>query len=182
MMMRLFIGIALPKNIKDMIFLLKDERLTGANWTNSEQWHITLHFIGETEAEPSIREILETVEAESFTIKLKGTGVFPAKGKPTTLWAGIEAPEALNKLHSAIATSLKTIDVKPESKPFNPHLTLARFKEKVPSQEIMENYRLQYLDFESPEFRVDSFVLYRSDLQRSGAIYTIRQRYPLLAL
>jgi 2'-5' RNA ligase len=176
--MRLFLALDIPKSIKDQIHSLQDKSLEGAKWTSPEQWHITLHFIGESEEEP-IREALAKVKAGSFSLQLRGIGRFPERGKPNVLWLGIIAPPALKALHQATGEALKTTGFIPESRPYSPHLTLARFKERKPSPQALEAYRQQHAAFETEGFSVNHFSLYQSELAKSGVIYTVRENYPL---
>lgn len=177
--MRVFLAIDLPESIKDKLFYLKDNKLKGARWTTSKQWHITLHFIGEVEDAAAIKNALSTISAQSFSLKLDGTGTFPPKGKPRVLWVGISKSHLLNTLHQQVGDALKTTGFQPETRPFSPHLTLARFKRDVPSRAEMDNYRDKHGDFSTDEFRIEQFALYESKLERTGAIYTVRAQYDL---
>jgi RNA 2',3'-cyclic 3'-phosphodiesterase len=176
--MRLFLALDLPEIIKEKLHSLKDTRLNGARWTSPEQWHITLHFIGESEEEP-VREALEKVKAASFSLQLRGVGTFPERGKPNVLWLGIIAPPALKTLHQATGEALKTTGFAPENRPYSPHLTLARFKETKPDREALDNYRQQHASFETESFSIRHFSLYQSDLTQSGAVYTVRANFDL---
>lgn len=175
--MRLFVALDLPKSIKDNLFYLKDNRLTGARWTSSEQWHITLHFIGEVKDDEAIKNALATVSAESFSLKLDGIGTFPPKGKPRVLWVGISQSKLLSSLHQQVGDALKTTGFQPDTRPFSPHLTLARFKNDVPSRAEMDSYRDKHGNFSTDNFPIDHFTLYESKLERTGAIYSIRAQY-----
>lgn len=176
--MRLFIAIDLPETIKDQIQPLQANPLKGAKWTRPESWHITLHFIGESEEE-LIKEALQEVKGESFSFQLRGVGTFPQSGEPNVLWLGLDAPRALTSLHKSIGEALKPHGYVPESRPYNAHLTLARFKELKPSHEDLEKYLHQYSNFETERFEINRFVLYQSELQKTGAVYTVRERYSL---
>lgn len=177
--MRLFVAIDLPETIKDRVAELKDKSLSGARWSSSSQWHITLHFIGEMKLDGSIHESLKTVQSPSFSMKLKGVGTFPDKGKPRVLWAGIDSQAELKNLHESTGQALQLTGFKPEARTYKPHLTLARFKKFVPSKEMMSAYRNQHLDFETALFPVKEFLLYRSELQPEGAVYTVLERFTL---
>jgi 2'-5' RNA ligase len=66
-------------------------------WTNTDNIHITLSFLGDTEESQiiAINEIL-MVKCEGFgqfDLVLKGTGVFKSQGDPRVIWAGIEPPQ-----------------------------------------------------------------------------------------
>jgi 2'-5' RNA ligase len=175
--MRLFVALDLPQEIKDKLFLLKDVNLNGAHWTSSEQWHLTLHFIGETEDDTAIQAALSTTSARSFSLKLEGIGTFPPKGQPRVLWVGINSPESLKKLYQQVGEALKLTGFQAESRPYHPHITLARFKQNVPSSAAMDGYQDKHNKFITNSFIVDHFSLYESKLERTGAIYRVRAQY-----
>jgi len=177
--MRLFVALDLPKSIKDKLFYLKDNQLKGARWTSSKQWHITLHFIGEIESDTAIKDALSTVSAQSFSLKLDGIGTFPEKGKPRVLWVGISQSNLLNTLYQQVGDALKTTGFQPETRPFSPHLTLARFKDDAPGRAEMDSYRDKHNSFSTDDFQIKQFTLYESKLERTGAIYTVRAQYEL---
>lgn len=169
--MRLFVALDLPEPIKAQIAALQERSLRGARWTKAAQWHVTLHFIGETEQRSQIEEVLQTVQAAAFEMRLRGVGTFPPKGKPRVLWAGIEAPPALQALHRSAGDALKTTGYTPETRPYKPHLTLARFKHEAPSAQDMRRYVERQERFATESFPVEHFTLYESRLQPSGAKY-----------
>lgn len=174
--MRLFVALDLPDSIKAQLHDFQKETLKGAKWTKPEQWHITLHFIGESDEAP-VREALSRVKAEAFSLRLRGIGTFPPRGRPNVLWVGIEAPKTLLALHQAIGDALKTTGFTPESRPYSPHLTLARFKEIKPEAKSLATYLEKFASFETGSFPIEHFSLYQSELLQSGAAYTIRERY-----
>jgi RNA 2',3'-cyclic 3'-phosphodiesterase len=178
--MRLFVALDLPDSIKDKIVTLHDTSLHGASWTSRDQWHITLHFIGERDSDSTIRESLSTVEMPSFELYLAGVGQFPEQGKPRVLWAGIQAPKTLQQLHAATGEALKSTGYEPESRPYNPHLTLARFKQTAPSRDKLQAYFDTYDTFKTELFLITHFTLYESELRQSGAVYTAREKFSLL--
>jgi 2'-5' RNA ligase len=64
------------------------------------------------------------VRAGRFTLTLDRTGCFPKAGVG---WAGCSrSPTGLLLLHTALQAALKAEGFEPESRPYSPHLTLAR--------------------------------------------------------
>lgn len=181
--MRLFTAIAIPQSLHPQIASLRDEQLTGARWTSPEQWHITLHFIGETKGETkqeeAIMSALQTVQYENFQLTLRGVGTFPAQGKPRVLWVGIDAPPTLQQLHKNVGAALAKTGFQPEKRSYHPHLTLARFKSTAPTQQAMQRYQEQHTDFMADSFSANEVILYESKLASSGAQYHVRRRFAL---
>lgn len=178
--MRLFTAIDIPKALHPNIAALRDTSLSGARWTNPHQWHITLHFIGETQHDAAIESALQSVQIADFTFRLCGVGTFPEKGKPRVLWIGIDAPPALQALYAAVGEALRPTGFQPETRPYHPHLTLARFKREAPSRNSMQAYLQRHADFASEAFAATAITLYDSQLSPSGARYTVRSQVPLL--
>ena len=179
--MRLFLALDLPDTIKDKIATLRESSLSGASWTSRDQWHITLHFIGERDDDSAIRESLTAVEVPSFDLYLAGVGQFPERGKPRVLWAGIHAPKTLQQLHTATGKALQATGYEPELRPYHPHLTLARFKQTAPSRDKLQTYFDKHQTFKTEPFPITHFTLYESQLSPSGAVYTARAQFPLSA-
>ena len=61
----------------------------------------------------------------------------------------------------------------PEARPFHPHLTLGRWKDRV------RRPRLPEVDLGG--CALDELVLFRSDTEPGGPVYTPLSRYPLPA-
>lgn len=183
-MPRLFTAIELPQAIKQQILGLHSDDLPNARWSRQDQMHITLHFIGEISQEQATatQQALEKVQSYAFSLALAEVGQFPPKGKARVLWAGLRVDPMLNALHSRIARALQPTGFVPDERPFEPHLTVARFKPPTP-RAALEAYFYHYTHyerFETPAFPVTEFLLYESELRPEGARYTVRQRYPLV--
>ncbi len=104
--------------------------LPPARWVKSHQWHLTLVFLGEISelALRSVRTVLAAVTQRhpSFRLVLGGGGVFPPRGRARVAWVGVDS-SGLVTLQQAVFEALSTsarVDL--ESRPFHPHLTLAR--------------------------------------------------------
>ena len=89
-----------------------------------EQLHLTLHFIGQVDAHqlPMLKQGL-SVAFDPFELDLGHAQQWPGG---LALLAPERAPEALHALHARLADALLALGLKVESRPFKPHLTLAR--------------------------------------------------------
>jgi 2'-5' RNA ligase len=137
--------------------------------------HLTLKFLGDTDESliERIDEILKDSvrEIESFSIRLKSTGVFPNERYIKVMWIGIENSEIIGKIAENINEKLSNLGFKKEKRKFSAHLTIARVKNaknKDKLIQIIEKYR----DVEFAYFKVDSIKLKKSDLTPKGPIYT----------
>ena len=90
---RLFIGIDLPPGVDDHLEMMC-YGLPEARWEGADKFHLTLRFIGEVDGRVhrEIVDALQELDSPSFTLGLKGMGMFPPRGLPTSVWAGISDP------------------------------------------------------------------------------------------
>src|SRR4030095_9675360 len=154
--MRLFVGIALPEDVRFQLSLLCSG-LPNVRWVPPENFHITLRFIGEVDGGVSqdIDASLAGVRAPRFSLGLGGVGHFGNGGNVRVIWAGVEKSPALRHLHDKIETAAvrrrpapplqKKTDggggapaVPREGQKFNPHITLARPKSAPPTAKLQE--------------------------------------------
>ena len=176
--MRLFVAIDLPEPVREELTRISSG-LPGARWTRPEQLHLTLRFIGEVDGGlfADIREELAGISAEPFSLQLDGLGVFPPRGRPRVIWAGLRRSKALLRLRNQIESALARVGIARETRKFSPHITLARLK-TTPSARVgrfLEHHGL----LASQPFPVDRFFLYSSQLGRNGAIHCIEAEYLL---
>lgn len=179
-MMRLFIAIDIDEIIRHDIAGL-GRSLPNTRPVAADQLHLTLKFIGEVDGSRAldIRDGLEEVSRPKFSLCLKGVGVFPPRGIPRILWAGVEPHDNIVALRNAIEKKLADIDIPREKQKFSPHLTLARLK-YCPLKRLQEFLAGNAL-LRTPDFPVEQFHLYKSQLTKGGAIHTIVRSYPLTA-
>jgi len=175
--MRLFVATELPDVIKSRLERLMGG-LHGAKWTDSEQMHLTLRFIGEVDARHAddITAELAEIRALGFTLSLVGLGEFSSRGRVQTLWAGVESNPALTALQARVESAVRRAGTEPEKRKFHPHVTLARFKDGIPN---LGRYFAENEPFRSVPFDVEEFTLFSSLLGSDGAAHHVEARYPL---
>lgn len=157
---------------------------SGLDFTDPEQAHLTLKFLGDTDDDriPELREELETAVDDSgvvpFDAALGGLGVFPHLDYISVVWLGVRAgSEKVTRLHEAIEDRTTALGFDPEDHDFTPHVTLARMnhaggKELV--QEVVENR-----DPDAGTVHVDAIHLTESTLTDDGPEYTTVAAFPL---
>lgn len=155
-------------------------------WVPVNNMHLTLKFLGDTS--PTNLELLEqmlSVEVsrhQAFEIEFKGLGAFPSFKRPRVIWVGIQAPAEFGTLQHAIEAATATLGYPDEQRPFSPHLTVARVKQKVSSVglqqicSVLEETRVGSLG----TARVDAIHLFKSELKPTGAVYTRLFSAPLI--
>lgn len=131
--MRLFTGIALPDDtIESLNACVRRLRPAAViAWSPAENYHITTKFLGECPESdlPSIELALAAVPCPApFPIAIEQLGFFPNLRSPRVLWAGVRASPELAALARGTDEALEPLGIVPESRPFSPHLTLARIR------------------------------------------------------
>jgi 2'-5' RNA ligase len=180
--MRLFTGIDLPDSVTERLDALISRLRAHAHikWSPTYNLHVTTTFIGEFPAErlPELDAALKAVPVAPIQIDVRGLGWFPNAKSPRVFWAGIHASPSLAQLASATGDALGGLGIGAESRPFSPHLTLARIREPVPLQSLRAAIeKLEPVDFGA--FTPSHFYLYRSERGHTGSIYTKLHAYPL---
>ncbi len=181
--LRLFFGLACTASdaITQQLQMLheasKDPR-SGLRVVPAANLHITLKFLGSCQPAllKPLAQILETVCAgtSNFTLKLQGAGSFHG-----ALWLGVEAQLALSALAQQLELALESFGFTADSKPFRPHLTLARLGHKP--QFNSRQWQRQLSDTHWGELKISAVNLYESTTLPGGAQYQVLHSAELLA-
>ncbi len=177
-MPRLFIAIAMPEDIAFELDRLC-EGLPGVRWTDVDDFHLTLRFIGQVDHATfcDIGEALTSVSMPPIELRLKGIGQFPPRGHPHTLWVGLEDGREVHRLRRHIERILaEHIGLPPERRKFAPHVTIGRVKEPLPDHRYGRFLQSRAL-FRSSPFIVTRFALYSSILRPEGAEHVVEAEY-----
>jgi 2'-5' RNA ligase len=175
---RLFVGIAVPEAVAELLTPLAGG-FPGARWSPPENLHITLRFAGEV-AESVAEDLdssLAAVSVPTFDVTLAGVGAFGDPLAPHTLWAGVEANEILTRLRGRCETAARRAGLKPDTRAWKPHVTLAYLSGAEPSR--VAAWTVAHSLLRIPPFRTDAFGLYSSWRSRTGPVYRLERRYPL---
>jgi 2'-5' RNA ligase len=188
-MMRLFTAIDIDDALRDRIAGAVGSmrsRLDPAvsdrlAWVRPESWHITLVFIGEVPdavgADVAGR-IAAPFEVPAFQLVFGQPGLFPPRGRLRVLWVAVEqGSEDLVAVHQVVLARLEGVRFRRESRPFSPHLTLARVRPgpRTVTRGSLEDLRIDRLG----GCTIDHVTLYRSHLSSKGARYEALVRAPL---
>jgi RNA 2',3'-cyclic 3'-phosphodiesterase len=176
-MLRLFVGIGFPPQLKLQLSLLCSG-IAGAKWVDPGNFHLTLRFIGETgeDTAADIDDALSRLRARRFELRIAGTGVFG--DKPRSLWAGVERSSELIALRDKIEQALIRVGLPPEPRKFAPHVTLARLHN--PPIEKLRDFLAAHAQFRADPLPVEGFSLIASFQTKAGSVYEDQADYPLL--
>jgi 2'-5' RNA ligase len=185
--LRVFCAIELPGELRSRVAervrrLRSEFPDVRASWEKPEKLHVTLKFLGDIE--PARVETLSGAAAravacvEPFELIIDEPGSFPPHGQPRVLWLGIvDAKGRLAFMQSALETECAAVGFPRESRPFKPHLTLARLRSPHGARELAAAHR--ETPFEPQRFKVSELVLMRSELGPGGSRYTPLSRHRL---
>jgi 2'-5' RNA ligase len=180
---RSFIAIELPEEIRQALAELRARLQAGkppsVKWVDPHSIHLTLKFLGSIAADKT-GDITGAMEAAAcditpFSLEVKGVGVFPNFKRVRVVWVGVEGNiSQLKLLQQRIESNLVPLGFARETRPFTPHLTLARVREKAsPSEQQNFGQVIASASFETAHhFTVDRINLMRSQLTPEGAIYS----------
>lgn len=140
-----------------------------------DQLHVTLKFLGDVpfEQTAAIAEaLIQAVrEAPAFTSELHGLGTFPHLDRPTVVWVGYAEPYRIVDLAERIERVLGPLGFPSERRPYHPHVTLARVKNRPPDtlRTLIERHSATSFG----PAGVESVVLYQSEPGKDGPRYTV---------
>jgi len=174
---RLFVALPVPRSVAAILLPLRPQPSATVKPVAGADLHVTLHFLGSREIAP-VRQALETVAARSFTGRLTETGSFSLRGGSKVLGVGVEAVADLVALHRQMAAALAAVGFEHESRPYRPHITLARLAARTPAH-VADRFAESPLPARPVEFDCARFALFASDTKPDGARYRILDSYPL---
>jgi len=175
---RAFVAIELEAPLREAIRELQAglrPRLGAIRLVRPEGIHLTLRFLGDTSPAQveTMRPLLAAAVADcpAAEARVAGLGTFPERGSPRVLWLGLEVPPSILDLQRACERAARAAGFESEARSFRAHLTLGRWREKAARPDLPPA--------DLGTTRLDTLVLFRSDLQPGGAVYTPLARFPL---
>jgi 2'-5' RNA ligase len=180
---RSFVAIELPEELKQELVEIVD-RLSaggqpGVRWVDPRGIHLTLKFLGDVAVDglgdvagalrEAAREILR------FRLAVGGLGVFPNPRRVRVAWVGVSGElDVLERLQQRVESALAPLGFAGESRGFTPHLTLARVRDRVSSEERQRfGQFMEGACFEARHgIEVNAVHLMKSQLTSRGAIHS----------
>ena len=169
---RLFVAVPLPESALGFVHEAQTllPRFPGLRLMTAEQFHVTLAFVGEVD-EAKVGAVQAVVD--SVPSKMGGAGLIerflllpsPKRARVVALEVR-DTDGAFARLFEWVMDGLERSGVmQREKRPFRPHLTIARMRNPGLVQPRSESGQRPYA--------VESVCLYRSELRREGAAYTV---------
>jgi len=176
-MLRLFVALELPNELKHEIALLSgklNKDIKNAKWVPEKNIHLTLKFLGQCEdempleIESSLKNL--TKKFNRFSFKLSGLEAFPSIKRARVLCVGVnEGRENIISLQHFIEESLYKVGFAKDEREFSPHITFARLKNPCNIERFLT--KMDTRGFSKRFVEVNSVNLFRSHLMSSGPIY-----------
>lgn len=179
-MIRLFAGIEFPENIKDQLYALRGG-VPGAVWTERENLHITLRFIGNIDEDDAgyLHDGLAQIQAPAFSLAMTQVGFFATGSQMRHLWAGVSYYQPLDFLHDKIESVVNRHGLGADKHKFHAHATLAKLYGTT-AEDVQKFIEYNNL-FRSDEFYINHFTLFSSHPRTDGdgSYYRVEAQYPL---
>ncbi|MCH7960411.1 MAG: RNA 2',3'-cyclic phosphodiesterase [Candidatus Hydrogenedentes bacterium] len=165
----------------------------GVSWVREENLHITLRFLGMLSRETldALRMQLEGCypHVPAFGLRLHGIGMFPSRRRPRVLSLTVEADgDRMEALRSETDAACERVGLEQDPKPFQAHMTLARFRSRVARGKsrglpgvprALADLLKEYEKGTAGEFHVESVSLFESRLTGTGPVYTCLKEFRL---
>jgi len=181
--MRLFVAVDMPAQVCEVVaevqHYLKRRNLFDGSYTDAAHAHETIAFLGSVAEEDyaAIDAALCTVQPPVCQAQLGALDYFERGDLVKVIFLALVCPE-LQQLAQRVRDVLAPWH-EPDSRPFHPHVTLARVKYAADH----ETLRRELVSYAVPriEFPIDHFALKESVLTPDGPIHTTRALYPCFA-
>jgi 2'-5' RNA ligase len=160
--------------------LVKAAPPAAVKWVEAETIHLTLKFLGDIPAS-GVQTIAGALTGPvsalpAFEFTAQGLGCFPNARRPRVVWVGIDdaGGKKMKTLQSAVEAALNPLGYPPEDRPFSAHITLGRVRREAAPRDAA---RVGEMITAQPAARwgvekVEAIHLMKSELRRSGPVYT----------
>jgi RNA 2',3'-cyclic 3'-phosphodiesterase len=175
--LRLFVAVWPPEALIEQLLDFPRPRIEGLRWTQPEQWHVTLDFLGaiRTEELSGVAAALESGLASVLAAVEATAG--PAPG-PLSAHVWAVPVKGLESLAATVRRSTSSWHAggRPPQ-PYRGHLTLARTNRRAPPGVISKLERAAL----TCRWRIPEVSLVSSRTETEGAIYEVVDRWALPA-
>jgi RNA 2',3'-cyclic 3'-phosphodiesterase len=188
--LRLFIAVTVPEDIKTEIektqaALRRTLPKECVRWAKREQFHLTLKFLGNVDAQ-RVGPLTDAVRAAcqgfaALELRAERVGFFPDLRSPRVVWAGVrDRQEQLSFLQRAIEAATHDFTAEVSEQAFTGHITLGRIKglrrpEATALAEVASGLATRVFG----AWTAHEVELIRSQLSPTGAQYTTLAAIPL---
>ena len=171
--MRTFIAIEIDNlEILTSIKKVQSELKINAKPVSTKNIHFTVFFLGEISDSMSqkVQDVLRSIEFPTFEVSIIGIGAFPKPSFPRVIWVGTdnEGGKKLIELASIVEEKLLRLGFQ-KDKPFKPHVTIFRVKNKTDN--ISDELK-RYAHYPFGTQKISEIKFKKSVLTSEGPIYS----------
>ncbi|OGK52672.1 2'-5' RNA ligase [Candidatus Roizmanbacteria bacterium RIFCSPLOWO2_01_FULL_44_13] len=169
--MRLFLAIDLPEKIKEELDAqIHDLRkqYPDFNWVSKKNFHITVHYFGETNNLEKIKEKIKDLLFASIGFYLYSTAVDVFANHKLVIHLEFKREKKLEDVAEMIKNNFDGNEY--NEKKFIPHLTLARGRRSSKQQYFALKKKMQKVNIDI-SFKTRKLVLFESILEGGKPIY-----------
>lgn len=186
---RLFVAINVSESITKQFtpFLRKlkigaDHKDMALKWTPIQNYHITLHFIGDRSVEDlqSYKRVLQEVAGNfsAFQLKIEDISAFPSEMSGRVIYLGVQNKKILGELQNDLVHQLEVNGLLKGSADFasayqrgpshyEPHLTIARLRNPQNVKDFISPLKRKSFG----KIEVNRITLYETQLQGIYPVY-----------
>ena len=143
---RIFIGIPVKVSLETILVMIQttiDTPFGDIKWVYGKNLHLTLSFLGNLEQIKidELKKLFETIKfGLPFNCVLTYTGIFPNQEEPRVFWLGVEkGKDRIIEIVEQIDGILENLNLSLSEKPYIPHVTIGRMKNKENAWKIDTN-------------------------------------------
>jgi RNA 2',3'-cyclic 3'-phosphodiesterase len=169
---RVFFGLPVPAGHRKELGRYLEQCSSAApqfRWVAEDNLHLTLRFLGRVEHGMAVRVAQEVTDQHpsAFEVELGELGTFKRGRAARVVWMGLRSgAAAARELAALVEGECVKAGLEAEPRPLEPHLTLARARSQLGAV-LPALPPLPHLD----PWTAGELILYRSHLQRAGAVY-----------
>lgn len=175
--MRLFVAIDLDRNAKEKISGIISQMNKGdydVKWTDPENIHITLKFLGEVRDE-QVKDVVKVISdnvkgMKKFTISICEVGYFGRPGYVKVIW--LDVKEGRDRVIELCKTmNIQLSHIRREDREPSPHITIGRARSGRNADRLVKVIG-ELRNVKLCEVEVNEIKLKRSVLDKGGPVYS----------
>lgn len=183
-------GLDENQDLKRLLSKLKrtvKEREMTVRWVHPSLWHVTLAFLGTGSGDLDVvaRKIkswqakaqaqAQVDESKPLHLRLTGLGAFPHPEQARVLWLGVQASQGFLDIQEELSGELRQAGFQLETRAFQPHLTLARFRNLSSLSNLVGLGGRKHFG----DYPIRELVLFESNLENNIIKYSIQKRWQI---
>jgi 2'-5' RNA ligase len=183
---RLFLALNLPARVRAGLYAATAPMRAAAPalaWATEERFHLTLKFLGDQPEEriAALDRALGAVTPRHapLVLQVAGLGAFPNLRAPRVVWVGVGHDPKLELLHHDVERTCHALGYDLDGRAFRPHITLGRVRDRLAPPVANALARAARRVSYAAAAEVGSVDIMASELEPSGARYTMLATLPL---